>query len=117
VAAALGAPRQLRLAEPFGVAVALVPFGPALGSGGCDRSRGRFPGGSFGRPRFRWRRPALGTRLLSGGRDRGDDRGGEISSREIEPAERRSPEYLAKFLPQEIERWAKPILAAHISAD
>jgi tripartite-type tricarboxylate transporter receptor subunit TctC len=36
---------------------------------------------------------------------------------EIEPPERRSPEYLVKFLPQEIERWAKPILAAHISAD
>jgi hypothetical protein len=36
---------------------------------------------------------------------------------EIEPADRRSPEYLAKFLPQEIERWAKPILAAHVSAD
>jgi tripartite-type tricarboxylate transporter receptor subunit TctC len=36
---------------------------------------------------------------------------------EIEPAERRTPEYLAKFLPQEIERWAKPILAAGISAD
>jgi tripartite-type tricarboxylate transporter receptor subunit TctC len=36
---------------------------------------------------------------------------------EIEPPERRSPEYLAKFLPQEIERWSKPILAAHISAD
>src|SRR6202140_2087994 len=36
---------------------------------------------------------------------------------EVEPAERRTPEYLAKFLPQEIERWAKPILAAHVSAD
>jgi putative tricarboxylic transport membrane protein len=36
---------------------------------------------------------------------------------EIEPPERRTPEYLAQFLPQEIERWAKPILAAHISAD
>jgi tripartite-type tricarboxylate transporter receptor subunit TctC len=36
---------------------------------------------------------------------------------EIEPPERRTPEYLARFLPQEIERWAKPILAAHISAD
>jgi tripartite-type tricarboxylate transporter receptor subunit TctC len=36
---------------------------------------------------------------------------------EIEPTERRTPEYLAKFLPQEIERWAKPILAAHVSAD
>jgi tripartite-type tricarboxylate transporter receptor subunit TctC len=36
---------------------------------------------------------------------------------EIEPRERRTPEYLAKFLPQEIERWAKPILAAGISGD
>ena len=36
---------------------------------------------------------------------------------EIALPERRTPEYLAKFLPQEIERWAKPILAAGISAD
>ena len=36
---------------------------------------------------------------------------------EIVPSERRSPEYLAKFLPEEIERWAKPIRAAGISAD
>jgi tripartite-type tricarboxylate transporter receptor subunit TctC len=36
---------------------------------------------------------------------------------EIVPRERRTPEYLAKFLPQEIERWSKPILAAGISAD
>ncbi len=36
---------------------------------------------------------------------------------EIVPPERRSPEYLAKFVPQEIERWAKPIRAAGISAD
>jgi tripartite-type tricarboxylate transporter receptor subunit TctC len=36
---------------------------------------------------------------------------------EIEPRERRTPEYLAKFLPQEIERWAKPIAAAGISGD
>ena len=36
---------------------------------------------------------------------------------EIMPPERRTPEYLAEFLPQEIERWAKPILAAGISAD
>ena len=36
---------------------------------------------------------------------------------EIVPPERRTPEYLAKFLPQEIERWSKPILAAGISAD
>ena len=36
---------------------------------------------------------------------------------EIVPTERRSPEYLAEFLPQEIERWAKPIREAGISAD
>jgi tripartite-type tricarboxylate transporter receptor subunit TctC len=36
---------------------------------------------------------------------------------EIVPPERRTPEYLAKFLPEEIERWAKPIRAAGISAD
>ena len=36
---------------------------------------------------------------------------------EIAPPERRSPEYLARFLPEEIERWAKPIREAGISAD
>jgi tripartite-type tricarboxylate transporter receptor subunit TctC len=36
---------------------------------------------------------------------------------EIAAPERRSPEYLAKFVPQEIERWAKPILAAGVSGD
>ena len=36
---------------------------------------------------------------------------------EITPPEQRSPEYLAQFLPQEIERWAKPIREAGISAD
>ena len=36
---------------------------------------------------------------------------------EIAPPERRTPEYLAKFLPEEIERWAKPIRQAGISAD
>jgi putative tricarboxylic transport membrane protein len=36
---------------------------------------------------------------------------------EIAPPERRSPEYLAKLLPEEIERWAKPVHAAGISAD
>jgi aspartate aminotransferase-like enzyme len=36
---------------------------------------------------------------------------------EIVPPEHRSPEYLAKYLPQEIERWAKPIQAGGISAD
>ena len=36
---------------------------------------------------------------------------------EIVPAERRTSEYLAKFVPEEIERWAKPVHAAGISAD
>ena len=36
---------------------------------------------------------------------------------EIVRPEHRTPEYLAKFLPEEIERWAKPIRAAGISAD
>jgi tripartite-type tricarboxylate transporter receptor subunit TctC len=36
---------------------------------------------------------------------------------EIAPPERRTPEYLAKFLPAEIERWAKPIREGGISAD
>jgi len=36
---------------------------------------------------------------------------------EIVPPERRTPEYLAKYLPAEIERWAKPIHAGGISAD
>jgi len=36
---------------------------------------------------------------------------------EIVPPERRSPDYLAKYLPEEIERWAKPIRQAGISAD
>ena len=36
---------------------------------------------------------------------------------EIAPSARRSPEYLAKFLQDEIERWAKPIRQAGISAD
>jgi tripartite-type tricarboxylate transporter receptor subunit TctC len=36
---------------------------------------------------------------------------------EIAPPERRTPEYLAKLLPEEIERWAKPVHAAGISAD
>jgi putative tricarboxylic transport membrane protein len=35
----------------------------------------------------------------------------------ITPPERRSAEYLAKYLPAEIERWAKPIREAGISAD
>jgi tripartite-type tricarboxylate transporter receptor subunit TctC len=36
---------------------------------------------------------------------------------EVVPPERRTPEYLAKYLPTEIERWAKLIRAAGISAD
>jgi tripartite-type tricarboxylate transporter receptor subunit TctC len=36
---------------------------------------------------------------------------------EILPPEQRSPEYLAKFLPQDVERWSKVIRAAGISAD
>ena len=36
---------------------------------------------------------------------------------EIVPAQRRTPEYLAQFLPTEIERWAKPIREAGISAE
>ena len=35
----------------------------------------------------------------------------------IMPPEQRSTEYLAKYLPEEIERWAKPIREAGISAD
>jgi tripartite-type tricarboxylate transporter receptor subunit TctC len=33
------------------------------------------------------------------------------------PPDRRSPEYLAKFIPAEIERWAAPIKASGISVD
>jgi len=36
---------------------------------------------------------------------------------DILPPEQRTPEYLAKYLPQEIERWGKVIKAAGISAD
>ncbi len=35
----------------------------------------------------------------------------------ITPPEQRSPEYLAKFLPQDIERWGKVIHEAGVSAD
>jgi tripartite-type tricarboxylate transporter receptor subunit TctC len=35
----------------------------------------------------------------------------------ITPPEQRSPEYLAKYLPQEIERWGKVIRAGAISMD
>jgi tripartite-type tricarboxylate transporter receptor subunit TctC len=34
---------------------------------------------------------------------------------EIVAPEHRTPEYLAKFLPEEIERWAKPIRAAGLA--
>jgi len=36
---------------------------------------------------------------------------------EIVPPERRSPEYLARFLPDEIDRWAKVVQAAGITPD
>src|SRR5262249_35323119 len=36
---------------------------------------------------------------------------------EVAPPERRTPEFLAKFLTKEIERWSKPILAAAINCD
>jgi tripartite-type tricarboxylate transporter receptor subunit TctC len=36
---------------------------------------------------------------------------------EIVPPERRTPEYLTKFVSEEIERWAKPVREAGISAD
>jgi tripartite-type tricarboxylate transporter receptor subunit TctC len=36
---------------------------------------------------------------------------------EIVPPEQRTPEYLAKFVPEEIARWGKVIKAAGISAD
>jgi tripartite-type tricarboxylate transporter receptor subunit TctC len=36
---------------------------------------------------------------------------------EIAPPEQRSPEYLAKYLPEDIERWRKVIVAAGISVD
>jgi tripartite-type tricarboxylate transporter receptor subunit TctC len=35
----------------------------------------------------------------------------------IVPAEQRTPEYLAGYLPQEIERWGKVIRASSISMD
>jgi tripartite-type tricarboxylate transporter receptor subunit TctC len=36
---------------------------------------------------------------------------------EIVPPERRSPEYLAKFVREEVERWGRLIKAAGIQAD
>ena len=36
---------------------------------------------------------------------------------EIVPPERRGPEYLTKFLPEEIERWGKVVRAAHITPE
>jgi putative tricarboxylic transport membrane protein len=36
---------------------------------------------------------------------------------EIVPPERRGPEYLAKFVPEEVERWGKVVRAAHIIAE
>ena len=45
-------------------------------------------------------------------RERLEDLGLEIAS-----PERRTPDYLAKFVPEEVARWAKVIHAAGISAD
>ena len=45
-------------------------------------------------------------------RDRLEELGADVV-----PAEHRSPEYLAKLIPAEIGRWAKPIRAAGISQD
>jgi tripartite-type tricarboxylate transporter receptor subunit TctC len=36
---------------------------------------------------------------------------------EIVPPERRAPDYLAKFVPEEVARWGKVIHAAGISVD
>jgi tripartite-type tricarboxylate transporter receptor subunit TctC len=36
---------------------------------------------------------------------------------EILPKEQRTPEYMAQFLPQDIERWGKVIKAAGIHVD
>jgi len=36
---------------------------------------------------------------------------------EIVPPERRGPEYLTKFVPEEIERWGKVVRAAHITPE
>ena len=41
---------------------------------------------------------------------------GELGLEIVSP-ERRTPEYLAQYLPAEIERWAKVVHAAHISAE
>jgi hypothetical protein len=35
----------------------------------------------------------------------------------IPPPERRSPDYLARFVASEIEKWSGPIKAANISMD
>jgi len=35
----------------------------------------------------------------------------------ILPPERRSPEYLAKYIPSEIEKWASPIKASGVSGE
>ena len=36
---------------------------------------------------------------------------------EIQPKEQRTPEYFAKFLKEDVERWGKVIKAANISMD
>jgi len=35
----------------------------------------------------------------------------------VVPPEQRTPDYLAKYVPEEIERWRKVVEAAGISAD
>ena len=35
----------------------------------------------------------------------------------VTPPERRGPEFLTKFVPAEIERWARPIKASGVSAE
>ena len=56
------------------------------------------------RSRRRWRGPTSAQKMESLGL-------------EILPPEERTPAYMAKFLPQDIERWGKVIKAAGISVD
>jgi hypothetical protein len=35
----------------------------------------------------------------------------------VVPQDRRTPEYLAKFIPNEIEKWARPIRASGVTMD
>ena len=41
----------------------------------------------------------------------------EDAGLEIQPKEKRTPEYFAKFLKEDVERWGKVIKAANISMD